>query len=102
MRIDILLFSKRARLVVKEGAGEVYKFGSLVGWDGCKFLWGGGLYLDGGSESKMEYCWICEWGLSCLASRANPSLFHRTQSVQPYREYFTKIYPVPMSSSRPS
>lgn len=56
MRIDILLFSRRARLVVKEGAGEVYKFGSLVGWDGCKFLWGGGLYLDGCSESKMEYC----------------------------------------------
>ncbi len=41
MRIDILLFSRRARLVVKEGAWEVYKFGSLVGWDGCKFLWGG-------------------------------------------------------------
>ncbi len=57
------------------------------------FCGGGGLYLDGCSESKMEYCWIYEWGLSCLASRANPSLFHRTQSVQPCREYFTKIYP---------
>ncbi len=46
MRIDILLFSRRARLVVKEGAGEVYKFGSWL------------LIVGGGGGGGVVFGWV--------------------------------------------
>lgn len=100
MRIDILLFSRRARLVVKEGAGEVYKFESLVGWEGCKFLWGEGCIWMGVAKVKRNTAGSVNGGHRVwYQGRTRPfSIEPRVSS----HEYFTKIYPVPMSSSQPS